>query len=92
MVSLLFYGRSTISLNLSTPSRIVVLHSVDLNLSNIQLRMSDRPFSDVVKPSANRTDMEKEYIVLKFSRPLRSGNWSISLDFNGQLTDSLRGT
>ncbi|KAJ3187595.1 hypothetical protein HK101_009312 [Irineochytrium annulatum] len=86
-----FSGDVLISLNLTGPTKVIVVHAADLTTKN-PVMWFDHINGTSVKPSSVRVDDKLEFVVLTFDRPLKaSSQWLLTMDFSGNLTDSLRG-
>ncbi|KAI9357634.1 peptidase family M1-domain-containing protein [Zopfochytrium polystomum] len=94
-----FHGTIAVALNLTSPTRVVVVHAAGGLVVDEDVRMRVPVVAKggetswaVVGPSTRRVDEEREFVVFTFERALRaSDGWVMDLSFHGELTDSLRG-
>jgi hypothetical protein len=88
--NLKFDGSVSIRLNLNQSTKIVVFHAAELEISDAVMVHHGKTETPVY-PLKNRTDVEREYMVLTFERALKKGNWTLNVNFAGSLSDSMRG-
>ncbi|KAJ3321940.1 hypothetical protein HDU76_013989, partial [Blyttiomyces sp. JEL0837] len=97
-----FNGSVGVRLNITSSTKVVVIHSVELDLDEFELEKvenidekvqvgSGMRKDRIVKPNDVRVDQDLEFVVLRFDRALKAGVWDLRVGFNGTLTDSLRG-
>jgi len=87
MEKLVFYGEETIYLNITKPTRDIVLHSVDLDLSEVVLKSSKFKY----QISKLSQDPKTETVTFTSSKKIPKGKAELSLKFKGVLSDSLKG-
>lgn len=85
-----FNGHVTVSLEVKEPTKRIVLNSQDLKIDeDIQLELSD---GSIIRASElDTSDNDCETIALVFLSDVPAGKCKVTLKFNGELTDNLKG-
>lgn len=86
MDSFAFEGKVLVDFQLTKSSDFLVIHAANLTISKMTLMLDHEQLTGKAKENPHR-----QYWTIKFQYPLEQGNYSLSMDFNGTLTDSLRG-
>src|SRR3989344_6251300 len=82
-----FKGEETIFLSLNKPTKTIILHSVNLNISGVSLKISGQE----LKSNKISYDIKSETSILLFSRICPKGKGELFLKFEGKLSDDMRG-
>ena len=82
-----FEGQVTIGLEVLQPAEEIVLNAAELKINSAQLEDA----TGERWPCAVRLDETTERLHLKPARQLTAGSWQLSLSFQGNLNDRLRG-
>jgi aminopeptidase N len=81
-----FTGAESIEVEIRRPTRTIVLHALDLELSAVRITQRN-----VTQPARVELDRDNEQASLTVERPLTTGRATIELRFAGRLTGSLEG-
>jgi puromycin-sensitive aminopeptidase len=82
-----FRGRETITLRIERPTAAIVLHAVELEVSDGRLRLADgRELAAQMRENA-----EAETVTLAFARDVPAGTATLELAFAGEIRARLRG-
>ena len=82
-----FSGEETIFLTFRKASKKIVLHSVNLKISDVFLKIASRK----IKPDKISYNNDKEIVILLFARICPIGKGELSLKFRGKLGNDMRG-
>ena len=80
--TLAFRGEVTITLDVRTPTREIVLHSTGLEIAEARIGSSLLQV---------RPDPERERLTLTAAQPLTAGVTSVTVQFSGKLSEEMRG-
>jgi puromycin-sensitive aminopeptidase len=87
LVNFTFEGTETIFLKLEKAVKEITLHAKDLKVSDVHYKLDDFR----LKASKIIYDKKNETVTLKFSTNLHTGKGEISLKFEGELNNNMRG-
>jgi puromycin-sensitive aminopeptidase len=82
-----FSGSIRIGLSLAEAVDEIVLHSADLDLARVRLRMGGRDLDSAQVVSAPAS----ETAIVRFAEPVGPGQGSLEIAWSGRMTDGLRG-
>ncbi|KAF6203069.1 hypothetical protein GE061_003482 [Apolygus lucorum] len=88
LIASTFEGNETITISINTPSKVIVLNTLDLDIKSSNLKLGD---GKVLKPSDTIINKAEETITLDFGSDLATGEAFLSFEFSGVLNDSLKG-
>uniref|UniRef100_A0A0K8T534 Uncharacterized protein n=1 Tax=Lygus hesperus TaxID=30085 RepID=A0A0K8T534_LYGHE len=88
LISSTFEGTETITISINTPTKLIVLNTLDLDIKSSNLMLSN---GKVLKPSDTTISKADETITLDFGSDLATGEAFLSFEFSGVLNDSLKG-
>lgn len=77
-------GWERVTLRTSKPGREIVLHSVELDITNASIDGSNALDSQ-------KTEDEAQIVVLKFAKDIPAGDHTLEIEWTGGIRDSLRG-
>ncbi len=84
----IYTGKEVIDINVAEPSKEITLHSIDLNFTQIELEN----LADHSKKSGKaEADPKNEQVHITFNEQIPTGNYKLHINFDGKLTDQLRG-
>lgn len=83
----IFSGEETVYLNVVEPTKVIVLHSKDLVVSNVLVRQSRLSYM----PKSVSYDDVAETLIIKFDQALVSGKAELDLHFEGKILEGMRG-
>lgn len=83
-----YTGKEIIEINIAEPTKEIALNSIDLNFNQIELEsLSDHS----KKTGKAEADSKNEQVHLVFNEQIPAGNYKLHINFDGNLTDQLRG-
>ncbi|MFQ5580967.1 MAG: M1 family metallopeptidase, partial [Nitrospiria bacterium] len=82
-----FSGRVQIDLQVETPAREIILHSLDLNIDGAEIQQG----ASKRIPVGIKTDPPSETICLLPKEPIKSGTSRLFISFSGRLNRQMRG-
>ncbi|XP_055901791.1 uncharacterized protein LOC129938333 [Eupeodes corollae] len=88
-----FSGNITIKLEILKPIQFIPVHAKKLSVETMEVLALSTGDAEPqkIKPSLTFQHPQLEYWVTEFSDPLKEGNYSLKLRFNGSLTDRIVG-
>lgn len=88
--TMVFTGNSTVHFQCTTSTTSIYLHSVDLSITDAVVKNKDT--NEVITVSSVHQEEEGNFLVVKVNKNLEvDGNYSLSLGFNGEMTNNLDG-
>lgn len=81
-----YFGQVAIQMEIREATRTIVLHAVELKISNASLTIGERSFSGSVS-----LDSESQTAAVEFSDPLTVGSGILRLSFAGCLNQQMKG-
>ncbi|WP_338863241.1 M1 family metallopeptidase [Myxococcus stipitatus] len=82
-----FTGQQTVDVELSAPTREIILHAIALELGEVTFRSGGTQ----LKASSIRPMPASETVVVSFDAPLPTGRATLEVTWKGPFTDGLRG-
>ncbi|WP_342376860.1 M1 family metallopeptidase [Myxococcus stipitatus] len=82
-----FTGQQTVEVEVSAPTREIILHAIALQVGEVTFRSGGTQ----LKPSSIRAVEVSETVVLGFDAPLPQGRATLEVAWKGPFTDGLRG-
>lgn len=82
----IFTGEETITLNLSKPDSKIILHSKDLNITNVFITDGQKDWAGKIS-----YDKNNDLVIFDFSELLSKGAYNLYLEFSGVLDNKMRG-
>ena len=81
-----FFGQVTIQVDIVEAQEVLELHARNLTISRAQLAAGAQTLAGAVE-----LDPERERAILKFEAPLPTGSATLTLDFEGKVSQGLQG-
>ncbi|AKQ63089.1 Membrane alanine aminopeptidase N [Myxococcus hansupus] len=82
-----FSGQQTLELDLSAPSKEIILHAIALELGEVTFRAGNTQH----KPASIQPVAASETVVLRFDEALPTGAATLDIAWTGRFTEGLRG-
>lgn len=74
-----------------TPTKEIVVNSLDLKLTKVTLTYSDQKDDAVVVPKEVRLSVPEETVTFVFEEPLAEGEATLYYEFTGEINDKMKG-
>ncbi|XP_041987811.1 puromycin-sensitive aminopeptidase [Aricia agestis] len=86
-----FTGKTRVKVSINTPTKEIVLNSLDLELTNVKLQLGENGSPEVLDPTEVRLTPEEETAVITFDKPLPIGDAFLVCEFTGEINDKMKG-